>query len=1043
MSQGSSREDDTQSLTASVMDYPVEYGRRYHRYHEGAYLYPNDEQELDRMDMQHHMLKLVNDGRMLLAPAQNPKRILDIGTGSGIWPIELASEFPAAEIIGTDLSPVQPNEVPENVHFLVDDATEDDWLWGPNHFDVIHAGHLSGSLPSYKDLLRKVFKHLKPGGYVQCDEFDPKPKCDDETMPPEDPDKFSDYALQDLMDLHVRSGHVSDPPRQFRVAHRFVRWMREVGFEDVQARVCKVPVNPWSTDSHLRTIGSWHEANLLEAIAGWSYKPLTILGWSKPEIEVFLVDVRKSIQNRDVHAYMDYYVVTGRKPRTAHEEFLASAFRRFANGQRRYESRVPGPLEARRRLAKRRNTALAGIAGTGPLDDIACLFGRNGREHLKWTDGRKAPRETKGSHFYQLSTPPPPPPVYNENVDPDEFKPPGWPEVPDGADEVSRDQYLKRRLRECHTVSSVKRVVRQLDIDLLREPGYSRLIFDHLLSCSVRGELAVGELTSFLDDPHLNIRGARNYLTAVEHVVLRGTSHAKWRTLFDNVIQALELGLIPPEELCAIIETLPKSTPAKSGKGRQPLYSVTVMYQAMWDAIGRCDIYGHNDLDEGLVDAWLGAMWERNVCEDLPLAKSILLAAQNLESACCSWATLFITRWLELPKRLRVETDEVYASEILSSLKPDAAAAAIISTTEFLMSSKKTSLLGRWHSCLSQIQEIPSLVSSNPWIDIESQCDVPESTFSPQHQIILRLWALRTLSRSLPDGPLWRKDVRATDIPITRLLSLYELFRKDVAEHDMLSSLMKGIHDLSMPANGLLMLAVDLKARNSITRSTRQTLTKLETSNISFADVFADLGAYNSMAPHFFSKFEKMARQIDITSPEFIEHGLDLARTGDSKSVWTLIRLLRSHTPLKIALSKSWVPIPDASEKALVRYYPEPRTSDCPDPHAALEMIHLIAVSLACSKRLSPRRSYSLVHWLYVFLVKHNAPVKPTLARAMYHAGVERFRRQGLRVAPTQYAYIFDVVEEVEGPDVAADLMDLPRMEHRISRYDEEGHYSN
>ncbi|OOF98931.1 hypothetical protein ASPCADRAFT_127518 [Aspergillus carbonarius ITEM 5010] len=722
------------------------------------------------------------------------------------------------------------------------------------------------------------------------------------------------------------------------------------------------------------------------------------------------------------------------------EDFLASAFRRFANGQRRYESRVPGPLEARRRLAKRRNTALAGIAGTGPLDDIACLFGRNGREHLKWTGGRKTPRETKGSNFYQLSTPPPPPLVYNENINPDEFsKPPGGPEAPDGAGEVSRNQYLKRRLRECYTVLSVKKVVRQFDIDLLREPGYSRLIFDHLLSCSVRGESGVEELISFLDDPHLNIRGARNYLSAVEHVVFRGKCHVKWHPLFDNVVQGLELGLIPPEELCAIIETLPKSAPAKSGKGRHSLYSVTTMYQAMWDAIGRCDIYGHNDLDEGLVDAWLGAMWERNVCEDLPLAKSILLAAQSMESVCCSWITLFITRWLELPRRLQ---DEVYASEILNSLKPDIAAASIISITEFLLSSNKTNLLEGWHSCLSQTQEITSLVSSKIWIDIQSQRDTPGSTL-PEHQILLRLWALRTLSRSLPDGPLWRKDARATDIPIARLFSLYESLRQDAAEHDLLSSLMKGIHDLSMPANGLLMLAVDMKARNSITRSARQTLTKLESSNVSFTDIFADLDAYNAAAPHFFSKFEKMVRKIDITSPDFMEHGLDLARTGDSRSVWTLIRLLRSHTPLKIALSKSWVPIPDPSEKALVRYYHEPRTSDCPDPHAALEMIHLLAVSLACSKRLTPRRSYSLVHWLYVFLVKHNAPVKPALARAMYHAGVERFRRQGLRVAPTQYAYIFDVVEEVEGPDVAADLMDPPRMEHRISGYRSEEHSSN
>jgi len=74
------------------------------------------------------------------------------------------------------------------------------------------------------------------------------------------------------------------------------------------------------------------------------------------------------------------------------DDFLATTFRRFANGgsagrkqQRRYESRAPGPLEARRRLAKRRNTALASIAGSGPLGDISCLFGRNGREHMKWT----------------------------------------------------------------------------------------------------------------------------------------------------------------------------------------------------------------------------------------------------------------------------------------------------------------------------------------------------------------------------------------------------------------------------------------------------------------------------------------------------------------------------------------------------------------------------------------------------------------------------------------------------------------------------------
>lgn len=54
-----------------------------------AYPYPNDEQELDRLDLQHHMFLLVNDHRLYFSPLRNPKRILDIGTGSGIWPIEM------------------------------------------------------------------------------------------------------------------------------------------------------------------------------------------------------------------------------------------------------------------------------------------------------------------------------------------------------------------------------------------------------------------------------------------------------------------------------------------------------------------------------------------------------------------------------------------------------------------------------------------------------------------------------------------------------------------------------------------------------------------------------------------------------------------------------------------------------------------------------------------------------------------------------------------------------------------------------------------
>jgi hypothetical protein len=38
----------------------------------------------------------------------------------GAWCIEVAEEYPTAKVVGTDLSPIQPTEVPENCEFRVE-----------------------------------------------------------------------------------------------------------------------------------------------------------------------------------------------------------------------------------------------------------------------------------------------------------------------------------------------------------------------------------------------------------------------------------------------------------------------------------------------------------------------------------------------------------------------------------------------------------------------------------------------------------------------------------------------------------------------------------------------------------------------------------------------------------------------------------------------------------------------------------------------------------------------------------------------------------
>jgi methylase of polypeptide subunit release factors len=60
------------------------------------------------MDFEHHIFSLLLDGELHMAPLKSPQRILDLGTGTGIWAVDMADKYPSANVIGTDLSPVQP-----------------------------------------------------------------------------------------------------------------------------------------------------------------------------------------------------------------------------------------------------------------------------------------------------------------------------------------------------------------------------------------------------------------------------------------------------------------------------------------------------------------------------------------------------------------------------------------------------------------------------------------------------------------------------------------------------------------------------------------------------------------------------------------------------------------------------------------------------------------------------------------------------------------------------------------------------------------------
>jgi len=150
----------TCSFDPEYINFIEEHGRRYHS---AEMIQPNDNQELELQVVRHEMWRLVCGGELCLLPwaaALNAKRVLDLGTGLGSWAFDFAAQHSGTTVIGVDMTPVQPEWVPPNCHFEIDDLRET-WTWS-KPFDLIHARGLSGSfgLDEFRQLVRQAYEYV-------------------------------------------------------------------------------------------------------------------------------------------------------------------------------------------------------------------------------------------------------------------------------------------------------------------------------------------------------------------------------------------------------------------------------------------------------------------------------------------------------------------------------------------------------------------------------------------------------------------------------------------------------------------------------------------------------------------------------------------------------------------------------------------------------------------------------------------------------------------------------------------------------------------
>lgn len=139
------------------------------------YLLPKDLGEINRLDFQHYLYRAALRGNHA-APIGSPPSILDVGTGSGRWAIEMAEQFSLSSVIAVDLvDPAEigsrshlPQRFPENYTFVQGDILQG-LPFAEHSFDFVHQRLLYAAIPlaRWQWVAYELCRVTKPGGWVE------------------------------------------------------------------------------------------------------------------------------------------------------------------------------------------------------------------------------------------------------------------------------------------------------------------------------------------------------------------------------------------------------------------------------------------------------------------------------------------------------------------------------------------------------------------------------------------------------------------------------------------------------------------------------------------------------------------------------------------------------------------------------------------------------------------------------------------------------------------------------------------------------------
>jgi hypothetical protein len=123
----------------------------------------------------------------------------------------------------------------------------------------------------------------------------------------------------------------NDPLRQFMSLA--VRGMRKLGchqfgtrdikdslenanFTNINIHTKKLPIGGWARDERLLSVGAMMRAVVLESLSAFAAKPFEALGILDEQRHQLIAEVKRSLEDKGIHRYLDFRFCYGQKVRT-------------------------------------------------------------------------------------------------------------------------------------------------------------------------------------------------------------------------------------------------------------------------------------------------------------------------------------------------------------------------------------------------------------------------------------------------------------------------------------------------------------------------------------------------------------------------------------------------------------------------------------------------------------------------------------------------------------------------------------------------------